>query len=212
MLAEEDGRLVALNYGSASGELAACRHGVGIAARLAAVVLELRGAKDELSWLLGGQSLEPGRAVISGAAWVIPLSSQRMLVLADPRRDRAEIARLQDAEATSAIVCADASADHDVLVLVGPDAAAVLDAPELERTGDLPELQEVSDALLAGTPVGILRAEPERFILLSDPVHSVAIWHALNDVGERWAIASVGREALEMLEVGAHASSARHER
>lgn len=208
-LTEEDGHLVALDYGSAGGELAACRHGVGIAARLAAVVLELHGAKDELSWLFGGQALEPGRAVISGLAWVIPLSPERMLVVADPRRDRAEIARLRGAEETSAIACADASASHDVLVLVGPDAAAVLDAPELARAGDVPELQEISDVLLAGTPARILRAEPERFILLCDPVHSVALWHALNDVGQRWAIASVGREALEMLEIGVHASSRR---
>lgn len=167
----------------------------------------MHGAKDELSWLFGGQALEPGRAVISGLAWVIPLSPQRMLVVADPRHDRAEIGRLRGAEETSAIACADASAGHDVLVLVGPDAAAVLDAPELARAGDLPGLQEVSDVLLAGTPARILRAEPERFILLSDPAHSVAIWHALNDVGERWAIASVGREALEMLEIGVHAIS-----
>lgn len=56
--------------------------------------------------------------------------------------------------------------------------------------------------MLAGSPAQVLRAERGRFLLVTDPAHSVAIWHGLQDAGRPWGIASVGREALELLEAG----------
>ncbi len=164
-------------------ELAACRQAVGIAARLAAVVLELRG--------------DPRGAEPLGEAVALAGGPERTLVVADPRRDRTVIARLREGGAP------DVSDSHDVLVLVGPRAAAVLAEAELEVEGEPAHaVREVADLVLAGSPALVLRAEPERFLLLTDPAHSVAIWHALNDAGRDHGIVSVGRQALELLEAG----------
>src|ERR1700685_4866114 len=60
------GDLVALNFGSAAGELAACVHGVGLADRSEVAKLEVHASAAQLSdliALLAGRGLADGEAV-----------------------------------------------------------------------------------------------------------------------------------------------------
>src|SRR5947209_366566 len=52
VFAEHDGRLTAVNYGSAAGELAVCLRAVGLVDRSELTKLELEGPPERLSALL----------------------------------------------------------------------------------------------------------------------------------------------------------------
>src|ERR1700683_566867 len=80
------GNLVALNCGSAAGELAACVHGVGLADRSDVAKLALEAPTAQLSdliALLAGRGLAAGQALCAHGAWWCGAASDRAVILCE---------------------------------------------------------------------------------------------------------------------------------
>ena len=84
VFATHDGRSVAVNYGSAAGELAVCVTGVGLVDRSALAKLVLQGPPPQLDQLLTrsvGGSVAPGGALSADGAWWCSATEGQVTVL-----------------------------------------------------------------------------------------------------------------------------------
>lgn len=196
-LAEECGAIVAIDYGSVTGEVAVCQTAVGVADRSELVKLELRGGAEALA-----QLVERLAALSGDHAWIHPLSHERVLVLCDPCHDRGLIERVVDeVAATTEVSSVDVSDDRATILLLGPSAEALLASPELGRGRDVPPVGGVEEALVAGGPGLLMRQGSDQFLIVTDRAHAVPVWHALHEAGAAHGIASVGRAALDRFDV-----------
>jgi glycine cleavage system aminomethyltransferase T len=195
------GRSVALNYGSAAGELAACVTGAGLADRSELVKLSLEGPAQVLEQVvhsLTGAALAPGGAAFTGAAWWCAGSPERVLVLSEPAsgdRLHSRIRRLLTWH--PALRIRDLSAEWSAIAIVGRRAGKVLAALGVYGEAQDPRsVSPVSSCRVANADVTWLLQSDHRALALMGHQEAPAVWHALHSAGERFGICAVGHEAI----------------
>jgi glycine cleavage system aminomethyltransferase T len=191
------GRLVALNYGSAAGELAACVHSVGLADHSATSKLELcsrPGQLDaELSRLVG-RPLHPGEAVRAHEAWWCVAEPGRALVLCEPQVGNRLYESLHDQMLRRAgIEVRDRSDEWSVIELIGRKAWKVLHA--LGVFDELTDPPCFLHAPVAEIGVDWLLVSEHMALAVVDRGDVLATWQAIESVGSRFGLAYVGHEA-----------------
>jgi glycine cleavage system aminomethyltransferase T len=192
--------LVALNYGSAAGELAACVHGVGLVdhSEAAKLVLEAPPAQlRDLSVLLAGRSVAAGQAFYAHGAWWCAAAPGRLVILSEAAvgerlRDSLRSQRLR----RFSLTVEDRTDDWAAIELIGRDAPKVLS--ELGAYDD-PAATRLGPSFTAGTVNGTMvnwLLESERDALaLVERADALAVWQAIERVGRGFGITYVGQEA-----------------
>jgi glycine cleavage system aminomethyltransferase T len=192
--------LVALNYGSAAGELAACVHGVGLVdhSDTAKLVLEVPPAQlSDLSVLLTGRSIAAGQAFYSHGAWWCGAAPGRAVILCeavagDRLRDSLRSQRLR----RFAVTVHDHSEQWAAIELIGHDASKVLselgayDDPVATRVGSSFTIGTVN-----GTMVNWLLESEHYGLALVERSDALTVWQAIERVGRGFGITYVGEEA-----------------
>jgi hypothetical protein len=200
VLARHRGRTVAVSYGSAAGELAACMNAVGIASRAELTKLELTAPGPildrVLAGLLGGPLLPGGLHQTRAVGWYRP-DDGRLIALCEADQGERLRGRLEfwtlrepalalrertDEWAAIAVIGRRTRLLLSELGVYGPggDPRAV---PPVTRTADEPLtswLLHADDDVLAITP----RAS------------APALWRRITQAGRPWQICAVGHEAL----------------
>jgi glycine cleavage system aminomethyltransferase T len=193
-------RRVAAHFGSVPGEMAVCRHGVGLSDRSDAGKLELRGSPAAVSQLLErviGQRLLPGWAVEAFGAWWCPVTRHRVLVVGDPRAVADLEVVLGAAAGVPGASTIDLSEDYAAINVIGPRAqtlvheAGLLDGV-LPVGGFAPRASTLRPSLL-------VREDVDRYLLLVPDAHGRAAWRHLMAAGRVHGATCVGREALDRL-------------
>jgi glycine cleavage system aminomethyltransferase T len=202
VIAHRHGRSVAVNYGSAAGELAACVGGVGMADRSELVKLELSGpATAELVRLVAGGELARGGVLCGrevwwcgagGRAW---LPAERVIVLCEPvagPRLRAAVR-----PPTPGLVVRDRSDEWAAIAVVGGASSSVLDSLGVfGPSGDPRDVAPLCFAPLAGTQAMWLLQSDHRALALVPRSHAPAAWHAIEQAGRPHRICCVGQDAI----------------
>jgi glycine cleavage system aminomethyltransferase T len=207
--------LVALNYGSAAGELAVCVHGVGLADRsdVAKLVLEAPPTQlSDLSVLLAGRSVAAGQAFCAHGAWWCGAAPGRAVILCEPPVGD----RLRDSLASQrlrrfSLTVEDRSYRWAAIELIGRDAPKVLS--ELGAYDD-PATTARGPSFTAGTVNGVmvnwlLESEHDGLALV-ERSDALAVWQAIERVGRGFGITYVGQEAsarFRLLEGARHANA-----
>src|SRR6202020_504566 len=200
VLARHRGRTVAVSYGSAAGELAACMNAVGIASRAELTKLELTAPGPildrVLAGLLGGPLMPGGLHQTRAVGWYRP-DDGRLIALCEADQGERLRGRLEfwtlrepalalrertDEWAAIAVIGRRTRLLLSELGVYGPggDPRAV---PPVTRTADEPLtswLLHADDDVLAITP----RAS------------APALWRRITQTGRPWQICAVGHEAL----------------
>jgi glycine cleavage system aminomethyltransferase T len=195
------GRSVALHYGSAAGELAACVTRAGIADRSELHKLSLEGPPqmlDQVVSTLTDAALAPGGATFTGAAWWCAAGPGRVLVLSEPAsgdRLHSRIRRLLTWHPSLRI--RDLSAEWSAIAIVGRRAGEVLaDLGVYGEAGDPRSVSPVTSRRLGDVDVTWLLQSDDRALVLMGHRDAPAVWHALHRAGERFGICAVGHEAI----------------
>jgi glycine cleavage system aminomethyltransferase T len=198
---DHSGRSVALNYGSAAGELAACVTRAGLADRSELIKLSLEGPQQMLQQVvsnLAGAALAPGGATFTGAAWWCAASPERVLVLSEPAsgdRLHSRIRRLLTWHPSLRI--RDLSVQWSAIAIVGRRAGEVLAALGVYgEAGDPRSVSPVACSRIGDVDVTWLLQSDHRALVLMGHRGAPAVWHALHSAGERFGICAVGHEAI----------------
>lgn len=173
--------------GCVTAELAACRVGVGVAARPDLELLELRGrpvAVRSALRRLTGRRLTVGEAVRCDLAWWQLLAPHHALVVGGAQtctllRDRLRAAGREAPDTT----VVDVTAAYAVVALAGPGAGALAGAP----------------AVAAARPAAWLRQGAGHHLLVVPHERAAQMWRALLAAGRPLGATVVGREAVELL-------------
>jgi glycine cleavage system aminomethyltransferase T len=198
---DRSGRSVALNYGSAAGELAACVTRAGLADRSELLKLSLEGPQQMLEQVvlhLTGAALAPGGAMFTGAAWWCAASPERVLVLSEPAsgdRLHSRIRRLVTWHPSLQI--RDLSVQWNAIAIVGRRAGEVLAGLGVYgEAGDPRSVCPVTSSRIGDVDVTWLLQSDHRALALMGHRDAPAVWHALHSAGERFSICAVGHEAI----------------
>ena len=200
MFASQDGHPVAINYGSAAGELAVCVRAVGLVDRSDLVKLEVEGPPAQLSGLimrLAGGTLSPGGALFGGAVSWCGSSSDRVLALCEPRvGDRLyEHLRLHSLHHAGLSV-RDRSADWAAIELLGRNAFPLLRSLGAYGDGGDPrEVPPFAAGAVAGIEVRWLHRSDRHALALVARERAAALWRAIENAGRPFGLSCVGSEA-----------------
>jgi len=194
------GNLVALNFGSAAGELAACVHGVGLADRseVAKLALEAPAAQlSDLVALLAGRGLAAGQAFYAHGAWWCGAAPGRAVILCDrPIADRLRESLGSQRLRRFAPSVQDRSHDWAAIELIGRDAPKLL--AELGAYDD-PAATRPGPSFTTGTVNGVmvhwLLESDHDALALVRRADALVTWQAIDRVGRAYGIAYVGQEA-----------------
>lgn len=195
------GRPVALHYGSAAGELAACVSRVGFGDRSELGKLALEGPGATLGRVvcdLTGMALASGGALTTEAAWWCAVTPERVLVLTEPgegdrlqSRIRRRGARYPDLRVR------DLSQAWSAIAIVGRQAGEVLARLGVYgATGNPRSVAPASSVQVAGVDVTWLLQSDHRALALMSRRDAPTVWHALHAVGRPFGICAVGQEAI----------------
>jgi len=200
VVARRHGRVLALSYGSAAGELAACMNAVGIASRAELTKLELTAPGPNLerviAGLLGVSLLAGGSHRTRTVGWYRP-DDRRLIALceaeqAERLRGRLEFWMLRD----PTVALHDRTSEWAAIAVIGRRTRLLLGelgvygpsrdpraVPPVTRTADDPEtswLLHADDDALAITPHG----------------SATTLWRRITRAGRPLRICAVGHEAL----------------
>jgi glycine cleavage system aminomethyltransferase T len=198
---DHDGRPVALHYGSAAGELAACVSRVGLGDRSELGKLALEGPRETLGQVIShltGMALAPGGALCTGTAWWCAPAPERVLVLTEPGdgdRLQSRIRRLGARHPDLRI--RDLSHAWSAIAIVGRQAGDVLARLGVYgATGDPRSVVPASSLRVADAEVTWLLQSDHRALALMGHRDAPAVWHALHAVGRPFGICAVGQQAI----------------
>jgi glycine cleavage system aminomethyltransferase T len=198
---DHDGRPVALHYGSAAGELAACVSRVGLGDRSELGKLALEGSHETLRQVvshLTGMGLATGGALCTGTVWWCAPTPERVLVLTEPSagdRLQSRIRRLGARHPDLRV--RDLSHAWSAIAIVGRQAGDVLARLGVYgATGDPRSVPPASSLLVAGSEVTWLLQSDHRALALMGHRDAPAVWHALHAVGRPFGICAVGEHAI----------------
>jgi len=200
VLAPHRGGTVAISYGSATGELAACMNAVGIASRAELTKLELTAPGHSLDRVLDGLlgiALRAGGIHLSRAVGWYRVDDRRLVALCEPDhgerlRGRLEFWTLRD----PAVKLHDRTDEWAAIAVIGRRAGLVLG--ELGVYGRGRDPRTVS-------PVARTADDPQTWWLLHADDDALAItprqsapalWRRITRAGRSWQICAVGHQAL----------------
>jgi glycine cleavage system aminomethyltransferase T len=194
------GNLVALNFGSAAGELAACVHGVGLADRSEIAKLGLDAPPAQLSdliALLAGRGLAAGQAFYAhGAWWCCSAPGRAVILCEEPVAERLRASLGSQRLRRFAPSVQDRSQEWAAIELIGRDAPKLL--AELGAYDD-PAAMRLGPSFTIGTIGGAMvhwLLESDRGALALVPrADALATWQAIDRVGRPYGVAYVGQEA-----------------
>ncbi len=198
---DHDGRPVALHYGSAAGELAACVTRVGLADRSELTKLVLEAPAATLAGVTAsvtGATLAPGGALRTGPAWWCAPTAQRVLVVAERSAGDRLSSRIRGQAARHpALRIRDLSDKWSAIAIVGRQAGGVLAALGVYgETGDPRSAAPVSSRRIAGADVIWLLQSDHRALAVMDHGDAPRVWHALHAAGRPFGICAIGEEAF----------------
>src|SRR5262245_23344893 len=126
-MAEREGWMVAVGFGSLAGELSVTRAAAGLADLSSIGKFEVSGPPSALAGLdpAGRGDLRPGRTVRVEGTWWCPLSHETLLVLCTPSsrdRVRGDLIELVDG---AGLTVTDVTSSRVALALLGPRAEYV---------------------------------------------------------------------------------------
>lgn len=203
VLARDGQRMVAVHYGSAAGELAACLEGVGLGDRSQMLKLALHGRADRLQQLtarMTGVPLAPGGTARAWGGWWCAPSPERVIVLVDPGpglRLRARLTAALGGGAGQGVSVHDRSDTWAALAVVGRRAGRMLaDLGVYGEHGDARRAAPVSCRAVAGVPVLWLLESDRQAIAVMAAADAGAVWQAIARAGRALGLCAVGREAL----------------
>jgi glycine cleavage system aminomethyltransferase T len=200
VLAPHHGSTVALSYGSAAGELAACVSGVGIASRSEMTKLELRAPRHNLERVLEAlldRPLLPRGIVMSGAGGWFRIDEGRLVALCDREhgerlRGRLEFWTMRD----SALTLHDRTDEWGAIAVVGRRAEEVLrDLGVYGPGGDPRSVPPITRAADDPGTAWLLCGE-DYALALMPAASAPASWRRITASGRRWRICAVGHDAL----------------
>jgi glycine cleavage system aminomethyltransferase T len=200
VLARHHGRVLALSYGSAAGELAACMNAVGIASRAELTKLELTAPGPSLgrliAGLLGVPLLAGGIHQTRAVGWYRP-DGGRLIALceadqAEQLRGRLEFWTLGD----PAVALRDRTDEWAAIAVIGRRTRLLLGelgvyGPGGDPCAVAPVTQTADDP---GTS-WLLHADDDT-LAITPRAAAPALWRRITRAGRPWQICAVGHEAL----------------
>jgi glycine cleavage system aminomethyltransferase T len=193
-------RDVAVNYGSAAGELAVCVSAVGLVDRSDLSTLVIEAPASQLARLtarIAGGTVAQGGALQASGAWWCGAAPERIVVLCEPHLAARLQARLRDhAVHYAALTVKDASQECVPIEMLGRAAGRVLRA--LGAYGDAGDPRQASPfatRTIAGIDTHVLLASDNRALLLVPTNSAAALWQAIERTGRPAGISCVGLEA-----------------
>jgi len=192
---------VAVNYGSAAGELAACVSAVGLADRSDLTKLVLEAPAEQLRRLmsrLAGGTVAPGGALFAGGVWWCGVSPERVLVLCERRQGERLRGQLHARAAQQpTLALEDHTADWTAIEVVGRYADRLLrDLGVYGESGDPRVVAPLTAHPIAGARVLWLLESDSRTLALVPRESAGAVWRAIERAGQRFGICAVGEEAI----------------
>jgi hypothetical protein len=190
------GRPVAINFGSAAGELAVCVQAVGLVDRSGLSKLTIAAPSPELEWLmvrLLGRAVSPGGVLFAGGACWCRAARNRLLALSEPQVGRRQRDRLRSWSVRhEALVVRDRSCDLAALEVLGHSAKEVLRAlGAYGRSGDPRAVAPFRAGAIDGIDVTWL-LESER---VPGPLARHQGNRAIERAGHEFGISCVGADA-----------------
>jgi len=178
-MVERNGHSVAAHYGSSASEAAVCLRTVGMTDRSDRLTFSVTGELEAVDDALA--ALEP----LAERTWAARLADDRALARCDAA-DRGQALAVLEGQSEGVVVT---SADCAAIGLIGPRAAHLLEAGEIDVDGD--------------SPIVVLDADSS-FELLVDVAEGPELWNRMLKAGGRFQLACVGVEALEHLAASHH--------
>ncbi len=200
VFATQHGHSVAVNYGSAAGELAVCVTAVGILDRSELTKFALEAPAAQLSHLLTrllGSQLAVGGARRSAGAWWCRWAADRVLVLCEPSAGGRLLERLLTQTVHHvALSVHDRSDELAAIALVGRATPSVLAAlGAFGDAGDPRSVPPLTSCSVRDVRVEWLLESDRRALALVDREHAGIVWRAIDDAGRPFGISCVGQEA-----------------
>ena len=201
MFARRDGHPVAVHYGSAAGELAACVTGAGLADRSELTKLELSAPREALEPIvsrLAGGAVAPGGARLAGGTWWCGLGAERVIAISEPptgdrlrRQLRARAAQQPD------LTWRDRTDEWAAIAVVGRHTTDVLRALGVYGESGDPRRPPPFSAGSAGPVPALWLLESDRLALaLVARAKAGTAWRALERTGLTIGICCVGQDAF----------------
>jgi hypothetical protein len=216
---------VAVSYGSAAGELAACVSAAGMADSSALTKLELSGPRARLGQFLAretGRGVAEGGVVEGAGAWwcgvsradqaasttmevpaagdpvVARFGAERVIVLAEPRlgaRLRAHLRTRVPRE--PGLRLDDRTDEWSAITILGKATPGVLSSlGVLGESGDLHGVPPFTSGRLAGEWAMWLLQSEHLALALVPRVHADSAWRAIEQAGRAQHICCVGQDAV----------------
>jgi hypothetical protein len=201
VLAVHRGRAVAVSYGSAAGELAACLNTVGIASRAELTKLELVAPGPSLDRVIGGllgvSLLVGGMHLTRAVGWYRP-DNGRLIALCEAGqrerlRGRLEFWTLRD----PAVTLLDQTDEWAAIAVIGRRTGRLLsELGVYGPAGDPRAVPPVTRTTNEGQTVWLLHADDEA-LAITPHATAPALWRRITRTGRQWQICAVGHEALQ---------------
>lgn len=198
VLSTRAGRPMAVHFGSAAAELAVCVRAVGLVDRSELSTITLDAPPPQLAAVmrrLAGATVAPGGLVSAGGAWWCGETSDRVMVVCDPRTGGRLIDALH-AEAARHVAVRDRSADLAAIALLGRNTGRVLIALGVYGpSGDARQAKPFTRGSVDGIPARWLLEADHRAIALVDRERAGEAWLAIEQAGRPFGLSCVGQEA-----------------
>jgi len=202
VFAGHDGRTVAVNYGSAAGELAVCVRAVGLVDRSELMKLVLEAPSAQLGHLLvrlTGRMVAVGGALQTADGWWCRAAENRAIVLSEPAigaRLRERLESQAQARLHVAVTVRDRSDEWAAIAVIGHAAPRLLSAlGAYGESGDPRWVAPFSVGEVHGVGVMWLLESDRRALALVPRAQAAELWRALEDAGRPFGISCVGHEA-----------------
>ncbi len=200
VVAEHEGRLTVLNFGSAAGELAVCLRAVGLVDRSELTKLVLTGPAERIGALLvrlAGTDLAVGGVARRSTIWWCRTGPDRVIALCEPARGTRLWGELRlQARRHGSIALNDCSHTWTAIELLGratPNMLAALGV--YGEAGDPRRVAPFSVARIGPVDVSWLLQSPRRALALVAREDAAPAWRALEEAGRPFAISCVGQQA-----------------
>lgn len=198
VLSTARGRPVTVHFGSAAAELAVCVRAVGLVDRSELSTLSVEAPPPQLAALmrrLAGATVAPGGLVSGGSAWWCGETTDRVMVVCDPRTGSRLIDALH-ADAARHVTVQDRSAELAAIALLGRNTSRVLSALGVYGpSADARQAKPFAHGSVEGIPARWLLESDHRAIALVDRHQAGEAWLAIERAGRPFGISCVGHEA-----------------
>ncbi len=202
VFAGHDGRTVAVNYGSAAGELAVCVRAVGLVDRSELTKLVLEAPSAQLGHLLvrlTGRVVAVGGALQTEDGWWCRAAEDRVIVLSEPLAGVRLGERLRNQAQVLhhvSITTHDLSDEWSAIALIGRGTPGLLRTlGAYGEAGDPRLIAPFSAGTVDGVDVMWLLESDRRAVALVARAEAADLWRALEDAGRPFGLSCVGYEA-----------------